>query len=148
MNDPLAINIPLAGVETTLPLLPEADFEFQVTESTVDANKDNNGLNWNLTLALVNPTMDVTGTREVKPNHKVFHVNALQARADSKDVEAYQRSLGETVDALFGTDKSNRPALTKELVDSAVGKVVLAQITIDEWKGQKNNKVRRLKPRP
>lgn len=144
MQDPLSINIPLANVETTLPVLQEGDYQLQVVESFIDANKDNNGLNWNLTLALINPGKAIDD-REVKPNHKIFHAMACQPRSDSKDTEAYQRSLGEAIDALFGTDKSNRPALTHALVQEAVGKMCLATVIVDEWKGNKNNKVRRLK---
>lgn len=144
MQDPLSINIPLAGVETTLPLLPEADYQVQVVESSADPNKDGTGLNWNLKVALVNPATALD-QREVKPGYPFFAVYALQARADSKDPEAYQRSLGETVDALFGTDKSNRPAITSALIAEAVGKYATATVVIDEYQGNKNNKVRRLK---
>lgn len=144
MQDPLNINIALAGVETTLPLLPEMDYTVQVAEASADPNKDGTGLNLNLKLALVNPTTAVDG-REVKPNFPLFAVYALQARADSKDPEAFQRSLGECIDALFGTGKENRPALTHPLIQDMVGKSAIATVVIDEYQGNKNNKVRRLK---
>lgn len=147
MQDPLALNIPLANVETTLPLLPEGDYVFQVTEASADPNKDKNGLNLNLTLALQSPVTAVDG-REIPVNHKVYATYALQAREDSTDKEAYQRALGDVLDALFLTDKSNRPALTHPLIQDMVGKSVLATVYLNEWpegSGNKNNKVRRLK---
>lgn len=147
MTDPLNINIPLANVETTLPLLDEGDYQVQVTEASADANKDNNGLNLNLVLSLVNPTTAIDG-RPVSTNHKLFATYALQAREDSKDKEAYQRSLGDLLDALFLTDKSNRQALTHALIQDMVGKSAIATVYLDEWpkgSGNKNNKVRRLK---
>lgn len=145
MQDPLSINIQTQGIETTLPLLPEGDYIVQVKESSIDPNKDENGLNWNLKLGLVSGCTAIDG-RNINPDFPVFTVAALQAKADSKDPEAFKRTLGEWLDALFGCTKDNRPALTHELVASAVGKTVLATVYLDEWKGNKNNKVRRLKP--
>lgn len=147
MLDPLQVNIPLAGVETTLPLLPEQDHLVQVVESAAEANKEGTGLNWSLKLALVNPTTAIDG-REVKPNFPLYMQLALQPKKDSTDPEAFQRSLGEAIDALFGTDKSNRPALTHDLIQSAVGKTALATSYVNEWpegSGNKSNKVRKLK---
>src|SRR5205814_652337 len=98
----LQVNVPLAGVDTSLPLLPEADYTLQITESTIDPNKDKNGLNWNIKAATTEPAKAVDG-RDVQPNFPFFAVFALQARDDSKDVEAFKRNLGGAVDAIFGT---------------------------------------------
>ena len=144
MNDPLNISVPLAGVETSLPLLPEGDYGFQITESVVANNKDQNGLNWNLKLALIDPTVAVDG-RDIKPNFPVFCVYALQAKADSKDPDAFRRSLGEVVDAIFGTTKENRPDFNGALVTDCVGKSVLAHIYIDNYNDRNSNKVKRMK---
>lgn len=147
MQDPLNVNIPLAGVDTTLPLLPEADYVLQVVESTIDANKDKTGLNWNLKLATTEPATSTDG-RDVKPNFPVFTVCALQAREDSKDAEAFKRGLGQTIDAIFGTSKENRPDFTRELANSAVGNKVKAHVYLDEYpkgSGQFNNKIKNLK---
>jgi hypothetical protein len=144
MQDPLQINVQLKGVDTDFPLIPEGDYELQVVASTVDPNKDKTGLNWNLTLATTSPITGVDG-RDVKVGTKLFAVNALQAREDSKDAQAFIRSLGETVDAIFGTDKNTRPDFSQEVVSSALGKTVLAHVIIDEYQGNKNNKVRRFK---
>lgn len=145
MLDPLSVNIEGAGVETGIALLPEADYTVQVAESSIDPNKDKTGLNWNLKLVTTSPTVAVDG-REVAPNFPVFTTYALQPRDDSKDTEAFKRQLFQVVDALFGTDKTNRPAFSKELADAAVGKMVIAHVFIEEWKGDKKNKVKRLKP--
>jgi hypothetical protein len=147
MIDPLQVNVALQGVDTTIPLLPEGDYRFQVVESTVDPNKDRSGLNWNLKLALVDPATSTDG-REIKPNFPVFAVYALQAASESKDVEAFKRNLGQAVDAIFNTSKDNRPNFDRELVNSCVGKTVVATVVLNEWpqgSGQFNNKVRRLK---
>lgn len=144
MQDPLRLNITLAGVDATLPLLPEADYLVQVKESSIDPNKDQNGLNWNLKLGIVNPATAVDG-RAVNPDYPVFAVYALQAKADSKDPEAFKRSLCEAIDALLGTNKDTRPDLTQALLTEMVGKQCVAHVIIDEYQGNKNNKVRRLK---
>ena len=144
MTDPLQVNVALDGVETSIPLLPEGDYQVQVKESSVDSNKDKTGLNWNLKLGLASATTAVDG-RAVNPDFPLFAVCALQARDDSKDPEAFKRQISSVVDALFGTDKTNRPNFTAELVQTAVGKLAMAHVIIDEYQGQKNNKVSRLK---
>ncbi len=144
MQDPLNVNVQLEGVDTSLPLLPESDMKLQCTESTIDPNKDKSGLNWNLKLVTTEPTTSVDG-RDVKPNFPLFTVCALQAREDSKDTDGFRRMLGQAVDALFGTSKENRPAFTRDLAKEAVGKFVMAHVYIDEYQGNKNNKVKNLK---
>lgn len=144
MQDPLNVAIPLAGVDTSMPLIPEQDVLVQIVESSIDANKDKTGLNWNLKCASTAPLTSTDG-RDVKPNYPFFTTFALQARDDSKDTDAFRRNLGEAVDAIFGTTKENRPDFNRELVNSAVGKTVLAHIYIDEYQGRQNNKIKRLK---
>lgn len=145
MLDPLNLNVAMKGVDTTLPLLPEGDYLVQVQESTIDPNKEGTGLNWNLKLGLVNSAVSVDG-RDVNPNFPVFALAACQARSDSKDPEAFKRTIGEYIDALMGSDKDNRPDLSHELVTSVVGKQCLAHVIIGEpYQGNVSNKVRRLK---
>lgn len=145
ITDPLNISIPLAGVETSLPLFPEADYPVQVGESSVDPNKDQTGFNWNLTMKTTE-TYTSTDGREVKPDFPFYYTLALQARSDSKDPEAFRRNLADAVDALFGTSKENRPEMSRELVESAVGRTVLAHVWIDTYEGRQMNKVKRIKP--
>ena len=83
--------------------------------------------------------------REVKPNFPFYFTLALQAREDSKDVEAFRRNLGEAVDALFGTTKENRPDMSRELVNTAIGKTCIAHVFVDQYQGRDLNKIKRLK---
>lgn len=144
MQDPLQISIQLDDVDSDFPLLPEGDYPFQVSASTIEPNKDKTGHNWKLVLALTTPQTSVDG-REVKVNTKIFDIAALQAREDSTDADAFRRGISERVDAIFGTTKATRPVFNRALVDSALGKPVLAHIYIDEYQGKKSNKVKRLK---
>lgn len=145
MLDPLSLNIATAGVDTSMPLLPEADYILQVGESSIDPNKDQNGLNWNLKLMTTTENTSTDG-RPVKPNFPVFTVCALQAREDSKDKEAFIRGLGQNIDAIFGTDKTNRPDFNHALAQSAVGKLVIGHVIIDTYQGRQSNKIKTLKP--
>lgn len=142
MQDPLNISIPLANIDVTLPLLPEGNYLYQIKESVIEPNKDKNGYNWNLKVSLVDSAVGVDG-REVKPGTSVYVAIALQPRADSKDPEAYLRGISETVDAIFGSTKENRPNLTSALVSEALGKTVIGNTYIDEYQGRKSNKIRR-----
>lgn len=144
MNDPLNVNIQLKGVDTDLPLAPAADYPLQIVESTIDPNKDQSGLNWNLTLSTVAPITAIDG-RDIKPNFKFFHTVGLQPGKDSKDPEGFKRPLGEAIDAIAGSTKDDRPDFNMEFVRSAVGKTVIGQVFIDEWQGTKRNKIKRLK---
>lgn len=144
MTDPLNISIPLAGVETDFPLLPEADYQLQITESTVAPNKANEGYNWNLTLVTTAPVAGVDG-RPVNVGTKIFMVSALQAKADSTDPQAFIRGLSDTIDAIFGSDKTNRPNFDQAVVTGALGKSVVAHVKIEEYQGRKSNKIARLK---
>lgn len=144
MTDPLNINIPLAGIETSLPLLPKADYPVQCAEATVDPNKDKTGYNLNLKLCTTDSHTS-TDNRDVKPNFPFYFTLALQPREDSKDPEAFLRNLGEAVDALMGTSKDNRPDMSRELVNSLVGKNCIAQVDIETYEGRDRNKVKRLK---
>lgn len=147
MIDPLSVNIQLDGVETTIPLLPEGQYLLQCTESKIEPNKDQNGLNWNLKLELAQQVEALDG-RSVSPGFPLYSTCALQARPDSSDPEAFKRSIAETIDALFGTSKEDRPRFGMDLANAAVGRTCLGQTYIDEWpegSGNKKNKIRRLK---
>lgn len=150
MTDPLAIAIQVQGVDSTMPILPEADYVFQVKESKVEPNKDENGFNWKLVLGLTQEQTAVDG-RPIKADFPVFVTNALQPRPDSTDPEAFKRSIAETIDALYGTNKDTRPNLDRELVANSVGKLVVAHVYVDEYpknSGRFSNKVKRLKSMP
>lgn len=144
MTDPLNISIQLDDVDSDFPLLPEGDYPFQISASTIEPNKDKNGHNWKIVLALTSPATAVDG-REVKVNTKIFDMAALQAREDSTDADAFRRGISERVDAIFGTAKANRPVFNRALVDSALGKPVIGHVYIDEYQGKKSNKIKRLK---
>lgn len=147
MTDPLSISVPLQGLETGLPLLPEADYEVQCTESKVEPNNRQDGFNWNLQLNTTQPTKANDG-RDVQPNFPLFVTMALQPAPESKDPDAFRRNLGSTVDALFGTSKDNRPDFSAEVVNGAVGRKCIAHVYNEEYpkgSGQLFNRVRRLK---
>ncbi len=147
MNDPLNINIQLEGVDTTLPLLPEQDYPLNVAESAINTNKKGTGNNWALKFVTTQPATAVDG-RDVKVGFPLFMQIALQPAEDAKDPEGFKRQLGQAVDALFATTKDNRPALTHALIQSAVGKQVIATVKNEEYpqgSGNMSSKIGRLK---
>lgn len=152
MTDPLNINLPLAGTDTSFPLVPEADYPLQVVKSTVGPNYDKSGNQWDIVYVLTTPTESVTG-KPLNAGTQLFPdwPLQLQPRADGKggatwEESAALRSLCSTVDALFGTTMENRPAFNHALVQGAVGKTVIGHVVIDTDKnGIQRNKVTRLK---
>lgn len=150
LTDPLSIDIDGQGVDTTLPVLQEADYRFRIVESTIDTNNRNDGHNWSLKLALTAPTTAKDG-REVKVDFPVFTTVALQPAPEAKDAEGFKRQLFTAVDAIFGTTKDNRPKFNVALAQSVVGKEVIGSVVSDEYpkgSGNFNNKIGRLKPLP
>lgn len=147
MNDPLNVNIPLEGVDTTLPLLPEQDYQLNVAESAIVPNKKGTGHNWALKFVTTQPATSVDG-REINVGFPLFMQVALQPAEEAKDPEGFKRQLGQTVDALFGSSKENRPPLTHALIQSAVGKSVIATVKNEEYpqgSGNMSSKIGRLK---
>lgn len=147
LTDPLASSVKLKDVETTIPLFPEGDYRVQVVEASVDPNKEKSGFNLNVKFATTEP-LTAEGGREVNVGFPFYGVYALQAREDSKDVEAFKRGLSELIDGLYGTDKSNRPDLSRETVNGMVGRTCIVHVIKNEWpvgSGEFNNKVRRVK---
>lgn len=151
MTDPLSISIPLGDVDTSRPLLPEGDYKFQISESVVQPNRDQNGRNWHMQLNLVDPAQSVPdekgNTRQINPNFPMFLDAPLQMKEGTKAPNWFRENLAMIVDALEGTTKDNRPDLSAEIVSKATGKIVLATIQLREndRSHEKENSVRRLK---
>lgn len=147
LNDPLNVSVETTGVDTTVPLLPEADYLVKIIESTLDVNKAQTGFNWNLKLGLVTGTTAVDG-RQVQPDFPLFFLGACQPGPESKDKEAFKRQLAAAQDAILGSDMSSRPRFDINFVKSVVGRQVVAHAVQEEYQGQMKNKVSYLKPVP
>lgn len=150
MFDPLSISIPLAGVDTTYPLIPSADYPFQIVESKVVPNKRQDGHNWEITLATTAPITAVDN-RVVNPDARFGFWVALQPGPDAKDPQGFLKGISSAIDAIFGTSIDNRPTFNKELWESATGKTVIGHVTVEVDQrpgsdGKQSNKIARLKP--
>jgi len=147
MEDPLSLNIPLQNFDSSRPLLPEGDYEFQIAEATVAPNKDKTGRNLELKFSLTSPATATNGAT-INPNYPVFNIYPLQAKEGGKDPDFFRRNLCDLLDAVLGTTISDRPALTMDVVNSFVGRKVLVHVYVDEYpenSGVFSNKVKRLK---
>lgn len=147
MQDPLNIEIQLQGVDTSYPLAPEGDYPFQIVGNKLGPNYDKTVSCWEPELVSTSPIIAIDG-REIPVNSKFFlqWPVDLEAKPDAKDPSLFRTTLCNTVDAIFGSTKDNRPAFNKAMLDSAVGKIVLGHVIIDEDKnGVKRNKIKRLK---
>lgn len=154
MNDPLQVSIPTQDVDTSFPLLPDAEYELSIVDSKIEANYDKTGLQWSLAYSLTAPATAING-KEVSVTTRLFPdwPLQLQPREDGKGGAVWQGSMAEkslvaTIDAIFGTslEAKDRPIFNHELVGQAMGKRVLGRIIIDTDKnGVQRNKVTRLR---
>lgn len=152
MQDPMSFSVPTAGVSTKFPLFPEGDYKLQITESNFGpSNFDKEILSWTPKLVTVDPAPSLDGIT-IPPNTQIYLKNSfdLSEQADSKYPGAWIKSLCGAVDAIFGTTDESRPNVDKTYLDSAVGKIVIGHVIIDEDKrdGTKRNKIKRMKSVP
>lgn len=149
MTDPLNVNLDISDTETEIPLLPAGSYPMQIVASTIEANKDNSGLNWHIKLATTQAYTAVDG-RPIAVNFPINMYPPLQAKADAADPENYKRNIAAAVDAIFGSSKNNRPTVDKALLERAQGQTVIADIVLETptqgpYAGKTSNKVARLK---
>lgn len=147
MDDPLNINIPLEGIDTSFPLMPEGDYPLQIVGNKLGPNYDKTVQCWEPELVTTTQVTSVDG-RDIPVNSKAFlqWPIDLAAKPDAKDPTLWRTTLCNTVDAIMGSTKENRPAFTKALLDSMIGKTIIGHVIIDEDKnGVRRNKVKRLK---
>jgi hypothetical protein len=149
MTDPLDVSINLAGVDTTIPLLPEAIYDFQISEITVEPNKEKTGRNLVVVLKTITPIDSVPNeqgeVRTVKPGFPLKMYFALQpSQKEGVDPEGYKRNLSDLIDAAIGSTINDRPDLNMETINNMKGKTVRGTVKFDEYQGRKNNKVARL----
>lgn len=141
MIDPLNFSLPTQGVETDFPLLPEGDYPFQIAESVIEGNKDQTGFNWKMGLTLTQQVTGVDG-RLCKVGTKMSDYTALQPKADAEDKDAYIRMIGQKQDAITGSTKDNRAIFDNAFVSSVIGKTVVCHVTIENYQGKNNNRLR------
>lgn len=148
LTDPLQIHIPTAGVDTSILLAPEGDYVFQITSSVFKESSFEEGLMvWEPALASTQPITTPDG-KTIPPNTRFYlqYPCDLAERKEPKYPGQWIKSLCKVVDAIFGTTDADRPDVTKDLLDSATGKLVLGHVVIDTDKQRvSRNKVARLK---
>ncbi len=145
MNDPLNVKVPMRGVNTQIPLLPEKEIRLQVAESTIDPNNANTGLNWNIRFGTTTPETAVDN-RDVPPGHAIFHTCSLPSETDdAKTFTFKQRFLGELMDAIDGTNEDTRGDFDHAYAAACPGKFIRATPVVDTYNGRQNNKLKNLK---
>lgn len=147
MEDPL---VQTSGLDTSYPILPEAEYEFQIIESIRKPNRENSGYNWHMQLALMLPAISVDG-RPINPNYPIFIDCPLQAKPDAKDPNWFRGNIGAHQDAIFGCDKSTRQDLTmngEHGINQAVGRKVMVMVKIEtnDKTGQQGNRAGKIRP--
>ena len=147
MNDPLSLNVQLAGVDTRMPILPETEYLFQFAKAQVVPNKDETGRNLEVTFNLAQEATSTTG-KAIAPGFPIKSYYPLQASEKSKSPEFFREQLAGLIDAVFGRDPedhANRPDLTGELVQQMLGRNVIAKVVIDNFNDRESNKISRLR---
>lgn len=150
MTGPLNLNVELAGVDTARPLIPDnSQVPMLVKEVAVDDNKARTGKNLIVTFATAAPCVS-TKNKQINPGFvltKYYPLQPSQKQIDSGMGDRPFIDLSMLVDALFGTDESNRPNLTGEVVSQMTGKQALVVIRIrDSEDYGEQNEIARVLP--
>ena len=143
MSGPLNLNINLAGVDTSRPVVADGtDTPMTVVEVSVDENRAKTGHNLVVVFATTQPVQSTKG-KTINPGYRLTKYYPLQA--SPKQVESGMGDrpaidLAMLVDALFGTDMTNRPNLDAEVIRQMTGKTarVILKIRESEEFGEQN----------
>jgi hypothetical protein len=130
-NDPLNLNIDLAGVQTAMPVLPAGKHPFVVDNAEVKPGKeDPTKRNLVVTFALAAVVSLADGTN-INPGYKLTKFYPLQ-QSDNPKAPDFKRDIAVLFDAVYDTDESTRPPLTGETVMGMFGKPVLVNVTVEQ----------------
>ena len=129
MNDPLGLNIDLAGVSTAMPVLPAAKYPMHI--ASVEPKQGKDDPNKRNLLVSFTTAEDVTlaDGSIISAGFKLSKYYPLQ-QSDNPKAPDFRRDLAVLVDAALGTDESNRPSLG-EAAASLAGRTVIASLAIE-----------------
>lgn len=126
----LNLNVQLGGVDTSLPKLASGNYPLRLAGvEQVESKKAAGNYNLKATFETTQPGESTKGDI-INPGFKVFKYYPLQ-QSETEGAPDFRRDLCVLVDACLGTDKSNRPDLTGELLTSLIGREVLATVKVE-----------------
>lgn len=129
--DPLKpLEIKLQGRDFERALLPEGQLVLQVVGAEAAPNKAQDNTNVHITSTLVTPSPTTKEGVVAQPGDRQFQTwdGVFQTpKQEEKGVDPLE-SLSQIVDAIFGTNKDNRPDLNQDTLNAMVGKQFLGVI--------------------
>lgn len=143
LTDPLNFTIE-EGLDTSIPLLPESDYELQISDSEFKKNEKLGVVQWNPRFATTAPTLSSDGVRTVPPNTILFidwSFN-LGDKEGEQQPGRWKKDLCKAFDAIYGTNDSNRPSFGPKELQETKGRKVVAHVIIDTYEGNSRNKVK------
>jgi hypothetical protein len=129
--DPLKpLDIKLQGRDFERALVPEGQHPLQITGAEATPNKAGTNTNVHLTSTVVNPTPTTKADVTAQPGDRVFQTwdGIYQTEDQEKKGMEPLEVIARIVDAIFGTDKDNRPDLNTDTLNQMVGKQFLGVI--------------------
>ncbi len=131
-------DIDLGGIDTRIPLLEKnPKMKLLIRKAEVKANKKKTGKN--LVVFFTNAEAETTDIGVTVPPGealitKYFSLgpNAERLGEEGYDPNRWKKDLAQWIDALHGSDQSNRARFTPELVVDMKDRVVLAKVEIEE----------------
>ena len=141
--DPLGLNIDLAGVDTSMPVLVEGSYILTVDSIAVVENKDKTGNNLLVIFKTAAPATSLKGQAsgkadDIAAGFPLRQYMPLQNNPDKPDARDYRESLATFQDAVTGTNKDTRG---KFMPSSYINQMVMARIKVkdDPDYGMQNN---------
>lgn len=137
-QEPLVLDVDLSQVDTAIPVLPANLYDLRVAAITREENKDKNGFNAKVKFET---TIDITDMKGnvVKAGFPLFSYYPLQNKPDAEDKEQWKKNFAALQDAALGTSQGNRPSRFD--AGEILGKIVRANVKIDQYEGRDTNKV-------
>lgn len=131
-------DIDLGGIDTAIPVLEkDPKMRLKIKKAEVKPNKKKNGRNLVIFFTNSEPATSTSGVTIQPGEALVSKYFALQANPERVGEEGYNPDrwkvdLCSFIDAIYGTDKDNRPRFNTDLVLDLKDREVIAKVDIEK----------------
>lgn len=131
-------DIDLGGIDTSIPVLEkDSKMRLRIKKAEVKQNKKKTGRNLVIYFTNAEPATSTNGTTIAAGEGLISKYFALQANPERVGEEGYnpdrwKLDLAAFIDAVYGSDKDNRPRFNAELVLDFKDREVIGKVDIEK----------------